>query len=155
MDVSRLLGEYRQWGSGLKWALVLVVAVALIPPITWLAIGAGNIGDPCSEKDPDLSTWLLVTGSVELVQIVLFITGMLLFTCISSTRCLAGVGVSIVVYLILAMFQITWYIVGAIRLSQDETCKHTTPAQYNATLAAVILGFTGILAGMAMRQVLP
>jgi hypothetical protein len=135
-----------------KVILLILLGLSLLcaPSIVWLVIGSNNLGDKCSNEvdSPDLATWLVVLGATDLFFLFLIVSIVLKFMyCANFMPCMVGIGIDSILLILLLLFNVAWCIVGAIRLSEAETCHTENPVLYNTALAAIILGFLSIASG--------
>jgi hypothetical protein len=127
--------------------VILFLLIALGPSIVWLVIGNNNLKDECNQElsSPSLATWLVVEGSVGILSFVLALFGLFFISCLKYDACFWGLGIDAILLVLIAWFQIAWLIVGSIQLAQDTECREKNPVLWNTTLAAVIIGFVGVL----------
>src|SRR3989338_2617077 len=127
-------------------ALTTFLAVSLACGIVWVLIGVDNLSEGCLDVQgtPNIAVWTVVEGSTLLGMAVLLLCFLpcLLIKKVKQNTPAADLLLRLV-YLVLvvyAFFHLAWLIVGAVRLSQADTCDEDSDIR-RVTLAAVIIRF--------------
>ena len=135
-------------------AAVVVVVPTLFVSLASILIGAQNQDVTCDDGAVvELSTWLIVSGSLSLIGVFIFI----IFCDLGmgshidlGTRSPIVFIVTIVLYL---LFTLPWNIVGAFALFHDSSaCKDQAYDLWAMTLAALINQWINILFSLCSRR---
>lgn len=123
-------------GTVIAITFIFIMIFGVGPNAVWLAIGIRYLHSPCNDgaATPTLALFLIVAGSVGIFNcLVHMITYFLIHPAIYA-----------IISSLFSGFFLSWYIVGAIRLSEDDTCENNDTTLYNTALAAVIIGLVGV-----------
>jgi len=132
--------------------ILIIIGLIITPSIVWITIGFQERNNECIEKDNlsiSLPTWLIVNGFVFLFSsITILLADSILYILTCGSVCCVLIT-NFILKLACAVFEIGWLIYGAILLSHTDYCEHDDSRLYNATLAAVILGFISIFVNVS------
>lgn len=137
-------------GSGAACAIgacsvTCVLLFGLTPSIVWLVIGNAHKNDECLQNanfTPDLATWLIVNGSIGVVNVVAILIAMLSMVFFSEDKNVVGCCLSVpsIIWIVLAsFFLLAWGGVGIAVLVKDEDCSDESSTLFNTVIAAVVL----------------
>jgi hypothetical protein len=121
--------------------LVSTVQVAL--SVASIVIGAMFLDDSCLDGAPtvNIAEWLLINGVSTLALFLLFF---LFLVCVAN-----GLGgfacLGTVLLLLVSMFGFAWAIVGAVRLSDADECRHHAEPLYYVTLTALCMALANLV----------
>mmetsp|Transcript_27997 Transcript_27997/g.78297 ORF Transcript_27997/g.78297 Transcript_27997/m.78297 type:complete len:168 (+) Transcript_27997:102-605(+) len=140
--------------AGLCCAIFFGLIFGLAPSLTWLIVGSDNLDTLCvrESKSPDLATWLTVQGAVGVFLFAAMTASSLMAICAAVTDnggvlccAITLAGLQLLLMILCGLFSLAWLIVGAVRLSEDKYCEQLNSTLYNCTLAAIIIGFVGVI----------
>lgn len=117
----------------LKLSLIFFVTSSI--PFSFLIVGILNFNNNCNKNEdfPSLALYLIIQNGTYVLQIAIVI--------VNNNSDGRTMTISAVALCIIILFNVTWNVVGAISLEQDQFCKTYSPGYFNVALVCNMLNY--------------